>query len=134
MALEHQATTKKIIKAFYAVYNTLGYGFAEKVYQNAMLVELRRQQTGGVKEHPINVYYRNELVGEFRADLLVENAVVVELKARKELEDGHEAQLLNYLRSSTYEVGLLMNFGPKPEVMRRLYTNDRKGSMSWIQK
>ena len=131
MVYQHTEITDKIIKAFYTVYNTLGYGFLEKVYRNAMTLELGQQGLVVVPEAPINVYYRNELVGEYFADLLVADVVLVELKAARHLADEHEAQLLNYLKATRYEVGLLLNFGPKPEIKRRAFDNARKGSLQW---
>lgn len=133
MGYKHTAITQRIIKAFFTVYNTLGYGFAEKVYRNAMAIELRKLGLSVVQESPIEVYYEGELVGEYFADLIVGNAVIVELKAAKEFVEAHEAQLLNYLKATRYEVGLPMNFGPKAEFMRKAYDNERKGSLVWIR-
>ena len=123
--------TDKIIGAFYAVYNTLGYGFSEKVYQAAMVIELRERGVHVEDEHEIIVYYKGQPASKFYADLLVENVVVVELKSVKKLIDEHRAQLLNYLKSSRYEVGLLLNFGPETEIERKAYDNARKGNLSW---
>jgi GxxExxY protein len=126
--------TELIIKAFYKVYNTLGYGFLEKVYANALALELRRLGKEAIREAEIEVYYEGEVVGEFSADLLVDNKVIVETKAKRELIEDHEAQLLNYLKSTIYEVGLLLNFGIEPEIKRKAYDNDRKGSLSWVKR
>jgi GxxExxY protein len=134
MTYKHGDITDKIISAFYTVYNTLGYGFLEKVYRNAMTIELRKQGLVVVPEAPIHVYYDGQVVGEYFADLLVADAVLVELKATRQLADQHEAQLLNYLKATPYEVGLLLNFGPKPEMRRKIYDNHRKGSMQWMDK
>lgn len=128
---KHVDVTDKIIGAFYTVYNTLGYGFSEKVYQAAMVIELRMQGVQVEKEHRITVYYKGQPASEFYADLLVEGVVVVELKSVKKLIDEHRAQLLNYLKSSRYEVGLLLNFGPETEIERKSYSNSRKGNLSW---
>ncbi len=133
MNYKHTAVTQRIIKAFYTVYNTLGYGFAEKVYRNAMALELRKLGLSVVRECPIEVYYDGEVVGEYFADLVVADAVIVELKSVKALLDEHEAQLLNYLKATRYEVGLLMNFGPQAKFERRAYDNERKGSLVWIK-
>jgi GxxExxY protein len=130
---KHHDTTELIIRAFYSVYNTLGYGFLEKVYENAMVLELTRIGLKVVQQAPIHVYYAGEVVGEYFADLLVADAVIVELKAVQMLAAGHEAQLLNYLKATPYEVGLLLNFGPKPQIKRRAYDNDRKGGLLWVQ-
>jgi GxxExxY protein len=124
--------TNLIIKGYYIVYNALGYGFLEKVYANALAIELRKLGLTVVREAPISIYYDGSLVGEYYADLLVNNTVLVELKAVSELRREHEAQLLNYLKATRYEVGLLMNFGPTPKFERRIYDNDLKGSMRWL--
>ena len=131
---KHTDLTERIIGAFYKVYNALGYGFLEKVYRNALTIELRRQGLEVVPESRIAVYYAGEEVGEYFADLLVADAVIVELKAARRLLDEHEAQLLNYLKATPYEVGLLLNFGPKPEIKRKAFDNSRKGSLGWHEK
>lgn len=130
---KHQEITAKIIQAFYSVYNNLGYGFLEKVYENAMMIEFRKLGLGAVQQQRLDVYYDGELVGEYFADLLVEGKVLVELKAAQRILDDHEAQLLNYLKATKHEVGLLLNFGPKPQIARKIYDNERKGTMSWIK-
>lgn len=134
MNFKHTDITELIIKAFYTVYNTLGYGFQEKVYRNALAIELRKLGLDVILEARIVVYYGGEIVGEYFADLLVAGVVIVELKAVKKLAAEHEAQLLNYLKATPYEVGLLLNFGPKPEVKRKAFDNSRKGSMHWLEK
>lgn len=126
MDYKHGDITEKIIRAFYTVYNTLGYGFLEKVYENALTIELRGMGLKVMQQAPIKVYYRSEVVGEYFADLLVEDAVIVELKAAEGIAPEHEAQLLNYLKATEIEVGLLLNFGPKPEVRRKVFDNDLK--------
>ncbi len=131
--MKHEDITKQIIGRFYAVYNRLGYGFLERVYGNALRIELGRLGLDVVQEAPITVYYGDEVIGEYRADLLVQRAVIVELKAVKRLLDEHEAQLLNYLKATPYEVGLLLNFGPRPDLKRKVYDNDRKGSLAWMR-
>jgi GxxExxY protein len=132
--LKHKEITQRIIKAFYAVYNTLGYGFLEKVYNNAMALELREMGVHVVQEAAIQVYYKGEIVGEYYADLVVEDAVIVELKAAKDLTDAHRAQVLNYLKATVYEVGLVCNFGPEAKFDRKAYDNARKGTMAWVDK
>jgi GxxExxY protein len=129
---KHAELTQLIIQAFYTVYNNLGYGFLEKVYGNALAIELRRLGLEVAKQAPIRVYYAGELVGEYFADLLVAEQVIVELKAAASLAAEHEAQLLNYLKATPYEVGLLLNFGPKPQIKRRAFDNARKGVMAWL--
>jgi GxxExxY protein len=130
---KHEEITEKIIKAFYNVYHVLGYGFLEKVYENAMAIELRKLGVGAEPQHPISVYYDGEVVGEYFADLLVEGKVIVELKAVQKLADEHAAQLLNYLKATPIEVGLLLNFGPEPQIARKIYDNPRKGNATWIK-
>ena len=119
--MKHEEVTEEIIRAFYKVYNTLGYGFLEKVYQNAMVIELRQRGVAVEPQARIEVHYEGTVVGEYFADLLVAGCVVVELKAVEHLIAEHHAQLLNYLKSSGMEVGLLLNFGPKPEVKRKVF-------------
>ncbi len=133
MLKKHKELTEQVISAFYDVYNTLGYGFLERVYENAMVIELRDRGIEVIQQSSIQVYYQYEVIGEYFADLLIENKVIVELKASKTLVIEHEAQLLNYLKASRYEVGLLLNFGPKPEIKRKVFGNERKGSLSWLK-
>jgi GxxExxY protein len=128
---KHADLTEKIIGAFYKVYNTLGYGFSEKVYENALAIELRKLGLKVEQQARIVVYYESEVVGEYQADLVVNDVVIVELKAARQLADEHEAQLLNYLKATPIEVGLLLNFGPKAEIKRKVYDNERKGSLAW---
>jgi len=131
---KHADLTKKIIGAFFKVYNILGYGFSEKVYENALVLELRKLGLQIEQQKPIVVYYGGQVVGEYFADIVVNGIVLVELKAVRKLLEAHEAQLLNYLKATTIEVGLLLNFGPKAEFQRKVYDNDRKGSLAWINK
>jgi GxxExxY protein len=133
MALQHEENTEKIIGAFFTVYQTLGYGFLEKVYANALTAELNRMGLKVVQEARISVYYRGKIVGEYFADLVVADKVIVERKAVKELAIEHEAQLLDYLRATPYEVGLLLNFGPKSEYRRKAFSNQNKQSATWIE-
>jgi GxxExxY protein len=132
METKHKDLTELIIKAFYAVYNTLGYGFLEKVYENAHAIELRKLGFKVEQQARIAVYYAGQVVGEYFADLLVNDTIIVELKASRALAPEHEAQLLNYLKATSYEVGLLLNFGPEPQIKRKIYDNERKGGLSWV--
>ena len=118
--------TGKIIGAFYEVYNELGPGFLESVYVNALSTVLRNAGLTVEREKPIAVWFRDTLVGEFRADMVVEGQVIVEIKAARSLEPAHEAQLLNYLRATEMEIGLLFNFGLRPDFKRLAFSNDRK--------
>jgi len=132
--LKHREITDKILYAFFKkVYHKLGYGFLEKVYENALASELRRMGLKVIQQAPIRVYYEGEVVGEYYADLVVEGVVIVEIKAARWILPEHEAQLLNYLRATTYEVGLLLNFGPKPEFRRKVMDNSRKASATWMR-
>ena len=123
---KHSEITDKIIRAFYNVYNKLGYGFLEKVYERSLVIELRKLNLHCESQYPIDVYYENEVVGKYYADILVENSVIIELKADKNICPEHEAQLLNYLKATNIEVGLLLNFGEKPQLKRKVYSNEFK--------
>lgn len=131
--LKHADITGPLINLFYQVYMSLGYGFLEHVYSNAMVVAGHKLGLEIAQELPIKVYYEGIVVGEYHADMLVNNEVIVELKACKALVLEHEAQLLNYLKSTPYEVGMLLNFGPQPQYKRMIYENSRKGNLSWIK-
>ncbi|MDX9696515.1 MAG: GxxExxY protein [Bacteroidales bacterium] len=120
---KHSDITEKIIKAFYKVYNTLGYGFLEKVYENALKYELIQMGLYVEKQKQIKVFYENKEVGEYYADLTVEESVIIELKAAEGLCEEHEFQLINYLKATEIEVGLLLNFGKKPEFKRKVFSN-----------
>ena len=126
---KHQELTQVIIQVFYEVYNELGHGFLESVYQEAMLMALRQKGMTVEAERPLPVWFRGGRIGDFRPDLIVGDAVVVELKAARALEPVHEAQLLNYLRASELEVGLLLNFGPAPKIKRMVFANEKKKSL-----
>jgi len=126
LPFKHAELTGKIITAFYTVYRTLGYGFLEKVYENSLAIELSHQGMNIQQQRPINVHYSGLVVGEYFADLVVNDLILVEVKAAKAMAEEHEAQLLNYLKATPYEVGLLLNFGPKAEFKRRSYENSRK--------
>lgn len=118
----HQEITSKIIAAFFTVYNSLGYGFLEKVYENALVIELKKLGLNVRQQVPIQVYYEGKVVGEYFADLLVDDKVIVELKAAKDIVDAHEAQLANYLKATNVEVGLLFNFGTEAKFKRKVFT------------
>jgi len=122
----HEEITEKIIQAFYKVNNTLGHGFIEKVYENAMAIELRKMGFTVSQQKKIKVYYEGQEVGDYESDLIVNDLVIVETKAKESLREEHEAQLINYLKATNLEVGLLMNFGKKPEFRRKVFSNDRK--------
>jgi GxxExxY protein len=123
MQLLHVEITEKIIKSYFKVYNTLGYGFLEKVYENAMAIELRKNGLEVKCQHPITVLYEREIVGEYFADIIVNGIVVIELKSTKEISVEHECQLINYLKSTNIELGLLLNFGKEAEYKRKVFMN-----------
>ena len=124
--MKHELITDQIISCYYSVYNNLRYGFLEKVYEKALLIELGKTGLNVQAQCPIEVQYEEQVVGEYFADLLVEGKVIVELKANKALTAENEAQLLNYLKATRIDVGLLVNFGPKSEVKRKVFDNSRK--------
>lgn len=118
--------TGQIIKCYYKVYNTLGHGFLERIYHNSMIIELVSQGLRVETEKPIAVFYQGRVVGTFVADIVVEDRVVVELKANERLIEAHEAQLVNYLRATEIEIGLLFNFGKTAEFKRKVFSNKNK--------
>src|SRR4029078_1771808 len=124
--LKHRELTRKIIGVFYEVYNELGHGFLESVYQDSMVIALNARGVHACTRIDIPVWFRGTKVGKFEGDVLVENSVLLELKAARALDSAHEAQLLNYLRATDIEVGFLLNFGLKPEFKRLLFDNPRK--------
>src|SRR5262245_38402555 len=125
---KHGEITEKIIGVFFDVYNELGFGFLEYVYHKSMLIALA--EVGLTVETQVNlpVFFRGHLVGDFFADIFVERAVILELKSASDLVSANESQLLNYLKASPAEVGLLLNFGPKPKFKRLAFDNERKRS------
>jgi GxxExxY protein len=126
MGLLHEELTNSIIKIFYEVYNELGYGFLEKVYQNSMYLELKNKGYKVEAQKKISVYYKGTEVGEYYADLIVEDLIILELKAADFIVKDFENQILNYLRGTDCEVGLLLNFGKKPEFKRKIFENHIK--------
>jgi GxxExxY protein len=122
----HQELTGEILKAFYDVYNELGYGFLERVYQNAMFFELQSRGFSVEAQKKITVYYKDLPVGDYFADIIVNDIVILELKACERLTEEFEHQIVNYLRSTHCEVGLLLNFGKKPQFIRKVFENTNK--------
>jgi GxxExxY protein len=122
----HQVETSEILQCFYKVYNTLGYGFLEKVYENSLILELKNHGLACAKQVPITVFYEGITVGDYYADIIVEDKIILELKAVDTLVEEHELQLINYLKATKIEIGLLLNFGKQPQVKRKIFTNDRK--------
>ncbi len=124
--LKHAEITDAIIGAFYDVYNELGHGFLESVYRDALSLALQGKGIPVDREKAVQVKFRGQVVGVFRTDLVVQNSVIVELKCARTIDRTHEAQLLNYLKATEFEVGLLLNFGVRPQFRRMLLDNDQK--------
>ena len=115
---KHEDLTREIINAAHTVHNKLGYGFLEKVYRNSLVIELKKKGFSVEAEKPMNVRYDNQVVGEYFADIVIENRVIVEVKATDKHNRVFEAQLLNYLKADDLEVGLIINFGPSAQIKR----------------
>jgi len=128
----HEEITSQVIAAFYAVYNTLGYGFLEKVYENTLILELQKRGLRVLRQVPIQVHYEGVVVGKYFADLLIEGKVVVEIKAVEVIIKAHENQLVNSLKATDLEVGLILNFGPEPGFKRKIFTNTRKPGLKTV--
>jgi GxxExxY protein len=126
---KHVELTREIIGSFYDVYNNLGYGFLERVYENALFLELTAKGMQVEQQKPIQVIYHQQVIGEYFADLVVNSKVIVEIKVAKMLAQEHEAQLLNYLKATCFEVGLLLNFGPQAQRKRKVYSNELKPNL-----
>ena len=117
---------EQIIQAFYTVYDTLGYGFLEKVYENALAIELRKIGLRTAQQRNIRVYYDGQKVGDYSADILANDQVILKIKAAESLRTEDEAELINHLKATTKEVGLLLNFGKTPEFKEAIFTNRMK--------
>lgn len=126
VTLKYAELTEKIIGIFYDVYDELGHGFLESTYSAAMVVALNQAGLEAALEVPVPVWFRGRRIGQYFADILVEQRILLELKAARSLESGHEAQLLHYLRATEIEVGILLNFGLRPQFRRLLFRNERK--------
>ena len=120
---KHEDVTEIVIRSFFKVYNTLGYGFLERVYENALFYELSNTELIVEKQNRINVFYKGEVVGKYVADLVINNKVIIEIKAAENLCEEHECQLINYLKATNIEVGLLLNFGKNPQFRRKVFSN-----------
>ena len=131
---KHSDLSDKIIKVFYEIHNELGYGFSERVYQKALGIALRQIGLKVEEQLPIKIYFRGQEIGEYFADMVVNDVILIELKAVVQIIEEHEAQLLNYLKSTKIEVGYVMNFGKSAVFKRKVLDNERKGSLNWIQK
>ena len=119
--LKHGELTEQIIGVFFDVYNKLGYGFLESVYEKAMIIALNTAGVNCEAQVPVKVYYEGHNVGDFKADIIAEGTVILELKAAKNIEDAHISQTLNYLKATNIEVGLILNFGPRPTFKRLVF-------------
>lgn len=128
--MKYEVLTEQVIKVFYKVYNVLGYGFLEKVYEKAMIIEFEKSGLGYRNQYPIKIYYEEKIIGDYIADFVIEDKVIVEIKAIKKLTTADENQLLNYLTATRLEVGLLLNYGAKPEMKRKIYDNEFKNYKS----
>jgi GxxExxY protein len=118
----HEEITADIINAFYKVYNSLGYGFLEKVYENALAQELANRNHKVKQQYPIQVYYEGIVVGDYYADILIDDKIILELKTSESIAKEHEAQLINYLKATKMEIGLLLNFGSTPQFKRKIHS------------
>jgi GxxExxY protein len=130
---KHSELTGKILGAFFQLHKELGFGFSEKVYESALEVLLTELGIIVERQRNICVYYHGKVVGEYKADMIVNGMVLLEIKSVEKLIDAHDAQLLNYLKATDLEVGLLLNFGRQAEFRRKIYDNPRKGSLSWTK-
>ena len=124
---KHWDLCHNIIQVFYAVYNELGFGFLENVYEEALDIALREAGFAVSRQVETPIWFHGRKIGDYKADIVVNNAVLIELKAAKNIDSSHEAQTLNYLRATEFEVALLLNFGPRPSFRRLVFENDRKG-------
>ena len=122
----HADLTKEIISAFYEVYNTLGYGFLEKVYENSLMIELMDRRFKVENQKSISVHFKGRITGEYFADKVVGDKVILELKAVEKINEEHEFQLINYLKATEIEVGLLLNYGKHPQICRKVFSNKNK--------
>jgi GxxExxY protein len=130
---KHSELTSKILGAFFQIHKEMGFGFSEKVYESALEALLQDMGLVPARQKEILVYYHGRVVGEYKADMIVNGVVLLEIKSVEKLIDAHDAQLLNYLKSTEIEVGLLLNFGRQAEFHRKIYDNSRKGSLTWTK-
>jgi GxxExxY protein len=124
--LMHEELSATILGAFYEVYNHLGYGFLERVYQNALFFELKEKGLEVAAQRRCPVFYKGREVGEYFSDIIVNEVIIIELKACTSIAGEHISQLQNYLKASDIEVGYILNFGPKPQFFRKVFTNSQK--------
>jgi len=124
--MDREAIAKIVVQSFFTVYNQLGYGFLEKVYENALLLELTERGLEVLQQEPIEVFYRGQVMGDYYADLLVAKSVIVEVKAVEHIALEHEAQVINYLKATNINIGFVVNFGKQPEIKRKIYETARR--------
>jgi GxxExxY protein len=124
---KHWDLCHQIVGVFYSVYNELGYGFLEAVYEEALAIGLLEAGLSVARQVATPIWFRGQPIGEYKADLIVNGVVLLELKAARAIDPSHQAQILNYLRATETEVGLLLNFGPKPQFKRFVFENNKKG-------
>jgi GxxExxY protein len=129
---KHSEITGRIIKEAYYVHNYLGFGFVESIYEKSLVIRLEKAGFFVVTQQPIKVYFEGTLVGDFKADLVVNDCVIVELKAVEEIHPKHEVQFVNYLRATEIEVGLVINFGEEIKCKRKVFSDSRKISENRI--
>lgn len=129
--LQYIDLTDKIVKAFYKVYDEMGFGFQEKVYENALFLELRSMGIFCVKQRPIQVYYNSQIVGEYCANIMVNDSIIINLRTSENLDLEDELALINCLKATENEIGLLLNFGKNPQFKRKIVTNERKNLFSY---
>jgi GxxExxY protein len=134
MAIKHEELTGKIISVFYEVYNELGHGFLESVYENSLRFALADAGLLVPLKQELVVWFRGREVGRFVPDIVVDSLVILEIKAARAIDPAHEAQLLNYLRATEVEVGLLLNFGPEPQFKRMVFDNHRKKNLNVVKR
>jgi GxxExxY protein len=130
---KHSELTGKILGAFFQVHKELGYGFSERVYENALAMLLIEMGLKVEQQLHVHVFYHGGVVGEYIADMVINDIVLLELKATQKIIEDHAAQLLNYLKATNIEVGLVLNFGPNAEFRRKIFDTARKGFLSWIK-
>lgn len=130
MSLKYKETTDTILKCFYEVYNELGDGFLESVYENALFIVLCSQSLSVERQKNVAVLFRGHNIGDYKVDLVVEGKILIELKATRSIDPAHEAQLINYLKATDLKVGLLLNFGRKPQFKRFIFNNKRKDNLN----
>jgi GxxExxY protein len=130
---KHSELTGKILGAFFQIHKDMGFGFSENVYESALEVLFKELDLTPERQKEILVYYHGVVVGKYKADMIVNGVVLLEIKSVEKLIDAHDAQLLNYLKSTEIEVGLLLNFGRQAEFHRKIYDNSRKGSLTWTK-